>query len=396
MKKSVWLGVCGFVLAISVLTAYLLVPGVNGAAGGETGKVLAGVIEGTEVDLAFKIGGSIAELHVKEGDTVEAGQLLATLSNEELMAKREQAVAAYELAKVKLEQAEKGVAVTSSTSDAQVEQARAAVEAARAQYEANKNGARSEEISQLNAKLAAAQTAEQTAKSNYTRMQQLFAEGAVPQVKVEEAQLQYEKAAAELAAINEQLHMAKSGARKEQLDALKAQLDQAVAAYNQAVAARGQVGIKQSDVQSAKVAVQQAKGALAEVEAHLNNTKLIAPISGLVKSVHVHKGELVAQGYTVVTLQAQDELFAKFYVSENELSGLEVGQSVRLFVPAMDREVEGRVSVIAPAADFAVQKATQALGDRDIRSFQVRIDLAGESIRPGLSVEWRIEGADEK
>ncbi|UFJ40805.1 HlyD family efflux transporter periplasmic adaptor subunit [Brevibacillus humidisoli] len=396
MRKNVWIGVAGFVSVIAVLTVYLLVPGANYASGGALDNSVVGVIEGTEVDLAFKMGGTIADLRVKEGDVIQAGQLLAVLSNEDLLAKREQAEAAYELSKVKLGQAEQGVTVTNQTSDAQVQQAKAAVDAARAQYEAAKNGARPEEINQLQAKLEAAQTAEQTAQTNYQRMQHLLTEGAVPKAQVEEAQLQYEKATAERAAVQEQLSMAKSGARKEQIDAAKAQLNQAVAAYNQAVAAHGQVGIKQLYVQSAKAAVQQAKGALAEVEAHLNDTKLTAPLSGVVKSVNVHKGELVAQGYTVLTLQAQDELFAKFYVSENDLAGLEVGQSVALFVPSLGREVDGKLSVIAPAADFAVQKATQELGDRDIRSFQVQIDLQGAKLRPGLSVEWQIKGAGDK
>lgn len=391
LNAKSWAGVIGFVAVTSLLGTYLLMPGGKGFAG-DSGKPLVSVVEGTEVDLAFKMGGSIENILVKEGDVVKPNQLVATLSSEELIAKREQAEAAYKLAQAKWEQAKRGVSVTDDTSQAQIDQALAASNAAKAQYEANKNGARPEEIVQLTSKLQANKIARDIANTNLQRMNQLFVEGAVPKAKVEEAEAQYEKAVAELSAVEEQLKMAKSGARKEQLDAAKAQWQQAEAAYQQAVAAKGQLGIKQMDVKSAEASVQQAKGSLDEVEAYLRNTRLTSPVAGIVKAVNVQKGELVAQGFTVVTIQMQDEQFVKFYVDEDKLGNLQAGQKHKLYVPALKKEVEGTIVSIAPAADFAVKKATQELNDRDIRAFQVKVQVAGEGIRPGLSVEWDIKG----
>jgi HlyD family secretion protein len=392
MKRRAWMGVAGFVACIAALGTYLVGPGAGSVAGQHTDR-LTGVVEGTEVDLSFKMGGTIADLKVKEGDVVKAGQLVATLNNEELLAKREQAQAAYQLAIVRMEQAKKGVALTDSSSSAQVDQAKAAVSAAQAQFEANKNGARDEEVAQLKAKLQAARSGEQIAKTQLDRMKALYQEGAVPQVKVEEAEIQYDKALAELTATEEQLKIAETGARKEQLDAAQAQLQQATAAYKQAVAARGQVGLKQLDVKSAEAGVQQAKGALDEIESYLRNTQLTAPVDGVVKSVAVQKGELVSQGFTVVTIQAKTDHFVKFYVSEFAIAQIKTGDRVTLYVPALKRNVEAQVVTVAPAADFAVKKATQELGDRDIRSFQVKMNLSDPELRPGLTVEWQVEGA---
>lgn len=394
MKRRAWMGVSGFVVSIGVLAAYLIGPGAGSVAGQQTDR-LTGVVEGTEVDLSFKMGGTIADLKVKEGDEVKAGQLVATLNNEELLAKREQALAAYKLAVVRMEQAKKGVSLTDSSSSAQVDQAQAVVLAAQAQFEANKNGARTEEVAQLKAKLQAAQSAKQIAETQLERMKTLYQEGAVPQVKVEEAEMQYEKALAELTATEEQLKIAQTGARKEQLDAAQAQLQQATAAYKQAVAARGQVGLKQLDVKSAEAGVQQAKGALDEIEAFLKNASMTAPVDGIVKSVAVQKGELVAQGFTVVTIQATTDNFVKFYVSEFAISNLKAGDRVHLYVPALKRTVEAHVAAVAPAADFAVKKATQEMGDRDIRSFQVKMNVSDPALRPGLTVEWQVEGAGD-
>ncbi|MFA4134472.1 MULTISPECIES: HlyD family secretion protein [unclassified Brevibacillus] len=392
MNKRAWIGVGGFVVSIAVLGTVLFGSNVSSMAGQNTTK-LAGVIEGTEVDLSFKMGGSIEQLSLKEGDEVKAGQVVATLSSAEILAKKEQAEAAYKLSLVKLDQAKKGVSVTDSSSNAQVDQAKAVVNSAQAQLDANRNGARSEEITQLKAKLQAAQTSNQIAATNLERMRKLMAEGAVPQVKVEEAQMQADKAQAEFKAAEEQLKMAQTGSRKEQVDAAQAQLDQAKAAYNQAVAGRGQVGLKELDVKSAEANVMQAKGALAEMEAYVNNTKLTAPVDGIVKAVAVQKGELVSQGFTVLTIQTKSDNYVKFYVNEYMLSNVKTGDQVKLFVPALNREVDAKVVTVAPAADFAVKKATQELGDRDIRSFQVKLLVSDSELRPGLTVEWHLEGA---
>lgn len=392
MNKRAWVGVAGFVAGIAVLGGVLFGPGTGNVSGQRVDK-LTGVIEGTEVDLSFKTGGSIEQIPLTEGDEVKAGQLVATLNNDELLAKREQAQAAYHLAQVKLEQAKKGVSLTDSSSGAQVDQAQAVINSAQAQLEANKNGARTEEISQLKAKVQATQTAEQIAATNMERMKKLLAEGAVPQVNVDDAKMKYDQATAEYKAAVESLKMAQSGARREQVDAAQAQVDQAKAAYNQAVAARGQVGLKELDVKSAEASVQQAKGALDEIEAYLKNTKLTAPVDGIVKSVAVQKGELVAQGYTVLTIQSKADNYVKFYVNEYSVSAVKAGDTVKLYVPALQRDVEGKVVMVAPAADFAVKKATQELADRDIRSFQVKVLVTDKDLRPGLTVEWNIKGA---
>jgi len=394
MNKRSWMGVGGFLVSIVLVGGYLLMPGANSAA--LVAEQRAGVVEGTEVDLAFKTGGSIAEILVKEGDTVKAGQPIAILNNEELLAKKEQALAAYQLAQAKWEQAKRGVGVTDDSSKAQIEQAQAAVQAAKAQYEANVNGARPEEIAQLKAKLNAAKTAKEVAQLQLTRTNKLFAEGAVPKTKVEEAQMQFDKALAEFSSAEEQLRMAQSGSRKESIDAAKAQWEQAKAAYQQAVAGQGQVGIRELDVQQAAAGVQQAKGALEEIEAYLNNTKLTAPVDGVIKSVAVQKGELVSQGFTVATIQAQEDNFVKFYLEEDKIGAIKVGDKANMYIPALDKEVQGTVSLVAPAADFAVKKATQELGDRDLRAFQVKISLDDKEIRPGYTVEWNLEGAGSR
>jgi len=56
--------------------------------------IISGTIETDEVQLASRYGGRVTALHVREGDTVAAGQLIAELEAPELRARRQQAAAA--------------------------------------------------------------------------------------------------------------------------------------------------------------------------------------------------------------------------------------------------------------------------------------------------------------
>lgn len=58
----------------------------------------SGTIEATQVDLAPEIGGRVLEVLVDEGDEVETGQVLVRFEDRLLLAQRDQAQAALELA----------------------------------------------------------------------------------------------------------------------------------------------------------------------------------------------------------------------------------------------------------------------------------------------------------
>ncbi|MCW5201107.1 efflux RND transporter periplasmic adaptor subunit, partial [Desulfobulbus sp. F4] len=98
---------------------------------------LPGSIEAWEsLQLMPKIGGSIEEVFVKEGDTVRQGQLIARLESKDYEIALESAKAAYELAKTNLARNEslrsKGISTQATLEDQQnqVRQAKANVETA--------------------------------------------------------------------------------------------------------------------------------------------------------------------------------------------------------------------------------------------------------------------------
>ena len=69
-----------------------------------------GRLEAEQVEVATKTAGRIAEVLVREGQMVQAGDLLVTIDNKQLLAKKREAQAQINAANLALEEANAGVA----------------------------------------------------------------------------------------------------------------------------------------------------------------------------------------------------------------------------------------------------------------------------------------------
>lgn len=382
-------------------------------------------IEGNQVKASFKLDGRISELLVDEGEVVTKGQVLGTLQNDELEAKVTQAQAAVAVvdgkiseamgaqltAEAKKAQGNDAVMVTEETADKQIAQAQAAVKAANAKLEAVQNGARTEEIKQAESQMNATEEIQKVAKDNWEKLKKLLEAGAVSQADVDKAYVSYQEAKAKYEVAKEQYQLAVNGSREEEIKAAKAQVEQAQAAYELAVAAKQEVLIRQGDVKTAEAGIQQAKGAvetaqstksqaeaaLAEANVYLSYTNLVAPADGTIKTKSAEAGELVGSGFPVFTLETNEARWSKFYFPETEIIGLQVGDRVQLKLVATGKQLKGTIVSIAPAADFAIQKATQNMNDKDIRSFAVKVqyDELSSEIKTGMTVEWQAKLGDK-
>src|SRR5215467_3039969 len=100
----------------------------------------SGTVEARNIRVGSKVGGRIDKVLVREGDSVEPGQVLVTFDDKELHATLEQMRAAAE-------KAQRGFRPE------EIEEARAAAAQARAEYEQRRNGYRQEDIDSAKADL---------------------------------------------------------------------------------------------------------------------------------------------------------------------------------------------------------------------------------------------------
>src|SRR5215469_639190 len=93
----------------------------------------SGTVEARNIRVGSKIGGRIDKVLVREGDTVQPGQVLITFDDKELQASLEQS-------RANAEKAQRGYRPE------EIAEARAAAAQAKADYELKKNGYRKEDI----------------------------------------------------------------------------------------------------------------------------------------------------------------------------------------------------------------------------------------------------------
>ncbi len=350
--------------------------------------IIFGSFEAEENDVNVKVPGKVADIYVSEGDEVKAGDKIAVFEAENIKAKVEQARAVYSAAKDKNKQAKIAYEAQIKQSNATILQANSALEAANAQLSKVKAGARPQQLTQASLLVEQAKAAYELSKSNYERMEQLAKQNLIAQQKMDFAKTDMDVSKAKYDSAVEQLNLVKEGAQKEDIEAATAVRNLANGAVALANAAKMQIELRKQDIEASKAQMMQAEAAVKEAESYLNDSTIIAPISGIITSKNVDKGELVSTGMPVVTISDIKNMWLNLKISENDISKFQYGKEIMVMIPAMgNKEYKGKISYIASKPSFAVEKATPEKGERDVVYFlvKVKIDNSDEKLKPGMT-----------
>lgn len=110
--------------------------------------------------------------------------------------------------------------------------------------------------------------------------------------------------------------------------------------------------ISQQQLDASEAALRQAKANLAEQQALVDHKEIRAPFSGRLGARNVDVGQYVNAGTPIVTLQALDPIYVDFYLPQQSLGVVRVGQKVELSTDAFPgKQFAGKVSVIDPKVD---------------------------------------------
>ena len=350
----------------------------------------SGRVEVTEVDVNSKIPGKLAEVKVREGDNVTAGQVLAVLESDELKAKEKQALAVVQAAQEQVNQAKEAYDLAREQSSALIRQAQAGVSAADATLAKAKNGARKQEIAAAEASAAKAESAYLLAQKTYDRVNSLLQEGAVPQDSVDKAETALKAAYDDWNAAKQQLAIAREGARVEDIDAAQAQVKLYEAKLSEAQAGAKQAEIRLAALQAAQAQLRQAQGVLDEARAYLANTVIKAPVSGTITMLNADAGEMLSSGMPVLTVSKLNDAWVEVKVPETDVVHLKIGDQALVKVAGMeDKPIQGKIVRISALPDFATKRATNESGEKDIVSFGVKVAFPNDSliVKPGMTAK---------
>ncbi len=263
----------------------------------------SGRLEGDIITVATKIAGRVEALYFREGDEVKAGALLAKLSSDELSARLKAAQAAIAEAKANL--------------------------------------------GEIKSLLTEAQAILAQNKRDLKRFQRLYKKKLVPKVRLEEAQLAYERALAQVESLNQR-------------------------------------------VQAVKATIRRLKAQRQEVLALLRDTEIRAPAKGVIIRKVANLGEVLSPGGTIALMVDLDTLYLKAYVPEKEIGRVALGQEARIYIDSFPhRFFKGRVGYLAKRAEFT-PKEVQTKEARVKQVYAVKIYLEenpGHILTPGLPAD---------
>lgn len=361
---------------------------------------VSGSIEGDEVAIVSEFGGRIISLNAGEGDEIYTGQILVELDTSTLQAQVAQAKAAVAAARANLDNVKAGA------HPAEILAAQAAVQQAIAQRDAAKtawDGAQAildntQEIdaqivqAQAAVNLAAAQieqaraqiAAAEAERDRYRAQGSLEEKGLylVYQYQVEAAQAALQAAETDKAGADQAL--AALQALRDNPLALVSQVHLAEQQYYIAIAgvAVAQARLKElkagpttEEIAVAEAQVAKAQAAMAVLEVQLGKRTLRSPIGGVVTGQAAHAGEAAIAGATLLTVANLEDVRLTVYIPENELGRVYLGQQVQVEVDSFPgRAFPGVVSYISPEAEFTPENV-QTDKDRASMVFAVRIRL---------------------
>lgn len=351
------------VLLLAIAIIMTITRNWNGWEGGRVEQVTNDAyVRGDLTPLSTKVPGLVHEVRVNDYQRVRKSDILVQLDDDDYKAQLAQAAAGVEAAKAALENNRR----QRQLQDSKIERALAGID-------------------QANAQIAAAQAGRDAVQADVTRthaernrQEALLRTNSTTQQKVEAAVADEQRFTGQYASRDADLAQAHTLLRS----------NEAAAEAER----RGKAVLESQDGQL--VADLHAKEAALEVaRVNLGYTRILAPADGTVGERQVRPGQLVAPGTQVMTFVETTRWVAANF-RETQLTNIKVGDPAEIRIDVYPGKViKGRVLEIAPASgsQFALLPPDNATGNftKVVQRVPVKIALDDSSLtsqlRPGLS-----------
>jgi membrane fusion protein (multidrug efflux system) len=320
-------------------------------------------VRGDLTPLSTKVAGIVRAVDVADYQQVHKGDLLVELQDDDYQAEVNQAKAAVEAARASIEENLR----QRELQDTRIAKALAGIDQAKAQIaaaEAGKDAVQAELI---------------RARSERKRQEGLYQTHSTTEQNLEAAVASAGNLSAQLASRDADLNQAQTMLRSSEL-AAEADRRSKVVLESQAAQLLADLHARQAS--------------LAAVEVNLGYTKIYAPGDGTVGERQVRPGQLVSPGTQVISFVALTKWVQANY-RETQLTNVKIGNPAELHIDEYPGQlIRGKVVEIAPASgsQFALLPPDNATGNftKVVQRIPVKIvldDLAvAATLRPGLSV----------
>lgn len=274
-----------------------------------------------EVSIVPKIPGKIATIDVEEGQKIKKGQVLFTLDAKDAAS--------------------------------QAEQAKAALEVARANLNRTQNSGNQQTLLQMKTAYEQAKVSYEQSEKDLSNSKQLFEIGAVSQGDLDLIQNRYDLSKQQLDSAKTNYELYQNNGGPEIINVSKAQYEQAQAAYN--------------------IALNQ-----------LSNMMIKSPINGIVSQKNINIGEMASSAMTAIVVSDTSKLVADIYIPERLINKVKLNQSIDVTINSLgDKKLSGEVTLINPVIDSKT------------KNYQVKIKILDSSNELKAGMFAKIKLANE-
>ncbi|MBL1209238.1 efflux RND transporter periplasmic adaptor subunit [Geminocystis sp. GBBB08] len=303
----------------------------------EDSTTVMGVLDAPKaVTVKSEVDGRISQILVKEGETVQGGQVILTVESDELQAELAQAQAQLENAQARLTELKTGSRIED------IDQAKAELNQAIARLNNAREGARPEEIAQAQAQVESAQAELELADERVKRYRNLQREGAISQDQFEERLKTQRQAMASLTEAQRRLSALKKG-RKSDLNELQAEVERAKANLK-----RLENGARIEEIAQAQADVSQARARINSIDVRVKKTEIVAPFTGIIGDIPVKQGDYLDSGDELTTITENNLLEVNLSIPVEEAGKLRLGLPIVILDAQGKTVTGGKISFISP------------------------------------------------
>jgi RND family efflux transporter MFP subunit len=360
-------------------------------------------------EVAPRVGGRLASVSVIEGQTLTAGQVIATIETKDFdialagaKALQSSAAAAIlqseanvNVAKLRLNQAKRSLESQVTSGDVSIRDAEDALSIAKEQLEVAKRPQRTQEVIAAESSVAQAEANLVKASADRKRYENLVREGAASQSQLDQVVNGEAVATASLRSATAQLDLVRTGGRAESIKQAELVVRRAEQAVRLAKTSSISSNIKEDDVAAAKAALEQANAALSQAKASAANAAsnvaqakqslaectVRATMSGRVAKRLAEPGQSISVGNPILQVVPSGTLIVEASVPESDVSKVTIGTLATLDISGVSRSLSASVVDISPIAE------------QNSRNYRVRLSIMGNinDVRSGMYATANIQ-----
>jgi|WetSurMetagenome_2_1015567.scaffolds.fasta_scaffold00990_2 membrane fusion protein, multidrug efflux system len=170
---------------------------------------------------------------------------------------------------------------------------------------------------------------------------------------------------------------------KEQYDHAKNALEIGQAQLD---AAKSQLQVSMSQISSAEKAIESSNAQIDVIKTQLTNTRLYAPLDGVIAKRWLLAGDIVQPAQSVYTINNDEKFWVMVYLEETKMGNLSIGQKARFSIDAFKGEIfDGKIFSMGSgtASQFSIIPASNASGNFTKVTQRVPLKISIDSAESG-------------